>query len=138
MNRFARPATLLLALSAAAVLVACGKAKVDEEKTAELIQPVARVELASAAPAAAEAGGAPRTGEQVVAQVCGACHGTGAAGAPKIGDKAAWGPRIAQGMSVLLASATNGKNAMPARGGNPAITDDELKAAVEYLVKQAK
>ncbi|NSL53507.1 c-type cytochrome [Uliginosibacterium aquaticum] len=138
MNSF-RPATLLLALIAAATLVACGKAKVDEEKTAELIQPVARVELAATAPAeAAATGGAPKSGEQVVAQVCGACHSTGAAGAPKIGDKAAWAPRIAQGLSTLVASVTNGKNAMPARGGNPALSDEELKAAVDYLVKQAK
>ena len=69
---------------------------------------------------------------------CNACHAAGVAGAPKVGDKAAWAPRIATGMEALLKSATNGKNAMPARGGAADLTDDELKAAVEYLVGQAK
>ena len=136
MNTFARLA--LVAISAASLLVACGKTKVDEEKTAELIQPVARVEMAAAAPAAAEAGGAPKSGEQVVQLACGACHNAGAAGAPKTGDKAAWAPRIALGTNSLYASVINGKGVMPARGGNPALSDDELKAAVDYLVKQAK
>ena len=136
MIKFAR---LFVPALAVLALVACGKQKVDEEKTAELIQPVGSVELAGAAPAAAtEAGGAPKSGEQIVQTVCGACHNTGAAGAPKTGDKAAWAPRIAQGMEVLYTSSINGKNVMPARGGNPALSDAELKAAVDYLVKQAK
>jgi cytochrome c5 len=138
MNKFARLSMPILVLSTAALLVACGKGKVDEEKTAELIQPVARVELAAAAPAAADAGGAPKSGEQVVQTVCSACHATGAAGAPKIGDKALWAPRIAQGIETLYKSALGGKNVMPARGGNAALSDAEVKAAVDYLVKQAK
>ena len=136
MHTFTRLA--IVALSAASLLAACGKAKVDEEKTAELIQPVARVEMAAVAPAAADAGGAPKSGEEVVQAVCSACHNTGAAGAPKTGDKAAWAPRIALGANTLYASVINGKGVMPARGGNPALSDDELKAAVDYLVKQAK
>ncbi len=136
MIKFAR---LFVPALAVLALVACGKQKVDEEKTAELIQPVGSVELAGAAPAAApEAGGAPKSGEQIVQTVCGACHNTGAAGAPKTGDKAAWAPRIAQGMEVLYTSSLNGKNVLPARGGNPVLSDAELKAAVDYLVKQAK
>lgn len=128
------------AIALTVVLIGCSKSKVDEEKTAELIQPVARVELAGAAPAATSSGAAaaPKSGEQVVQQVCGACHATGAAGAPKTGDKAAWGPRIAQGKDTLYKSALNGKNAMPAKGGNPALSDDEIKAAVDYLMAQAK
>jgi len=99
------------------------------------IQPVARVEMQKAA---APTDGKPRSGETVFNTICKACHETGVAGAPKAGDKAAWAPRIATGIDALLKSATNGKNAMPARGGAADLTDDELKAAVEYLVGKAK
>ena len=67
-----------------------------------------------------------------------ACHASGAAGAPKTGDKAAWAPRIATGIPALIKSATNGKNAMPAKGGAADLSDGEIKAAVEYIVGQAK
>ena len=70
--------------------------------------------------------------------ICTACHTTGAAGAPKAGDKAAWAPRIAQGNETLYKSALNGKNAMPARGGAADLTDAEVKAAVDFLVGKAK
>jgi cytochrome c5 len=131
------PAALVV-LGVSLALVACGKQKVDEEKTAELIQPVARVQLAEAAVFAPA--GAPKSGEEIVKTVCTACHGpAGIPQSPKIGDKAAWAPRIAQGMDVLYTSALNGKNGiMPARGGNPNLSDGEIKAAVDYLVKQAK
>ncbi len=78
---------------------------------------------------------APLTGDQVVAQACGACHGTGVLGAPKIGDHAEWAKRLgaAGGIPGLLASAIKGKNSMPARGGNPDFTDDELKAAITLM-----
>jgi len=106
----------------------------DDE--AELrVQPVARVEMQKAA---APTAGKPRDGATVYNTICTACHAAGLAGAPKTGDKAAWAPRIATGMDALLKSATNGKNAMPPRGGATDLTDDELKAAVEYLVGQAK
>ena len=79
-----------------------------------------------------------RTGEAIYASVCKACHETGVAGAPKTGDKAAWAPRIASGMAAMLKSAANGKGAMPARGGAPDLSDDELKAAVAFLTGKAK
>lgn len=99
------------------------------------IQPVAKFELAKAAPAAS---GAPKDGATVFNTVCGACHNTGAAGAPKAGDKAAWGPRIAQGKEALYKSALNGKNAMPPRGGAADLSDAEVKAAVDHIVGLAK
>ena len=99
------------------------------------IQPVARVEMQKAV---AKSDGKPRDGETIYNTVCTACHANGVAGAPKTGDKAAWAPRIATGSAALLASATNGKNAMPARGGATDLTDAELKAAVDYLVGKAK
>ena len=99
------------------------------------IQPVARVEMQKAAP---PSDGKPRSGETVYNTICKACHDAGVAGAPKTGDKAAWAPRIATGQAALLKSAINGKNAMPPRAGDPTLSDDELKAAVEFLVGKAK
>lgn len=99
------------------------------------IQPVARVEMQKAA---VKSDGKPRDGATIYTTLCSACHATGVAGAPKTGDKAAWAPRIATGSAALLKSATEGKNAMPARGGAADLTDAELKAAVDYLVGKAK
>ena len=100
------------------------------------IQPVAKFELTKAEAPAANA--APKDGPTVFNTVCGACHNTGAAGAPKAGDKAAWGPRIAQGKEALYKSALGGKNAMPARGGVATLSDGEVKAAVDHMVGLAK
>lgn len=110
-------------------------AATDPEALASRIQPVAKFELQKAAPAA---GGAAKDGATVFNTVCSACHNTGAAGAPKAGDKAAWAPRIAQGAEVLYKSALNGKNAMPPRGGASNLSDAEVKAAVDFLVAKAK
>jgi cytochrome c5 len=70
-------------------------------------------------------------------QVCSACHATGVAGAPKVGDKAAWAPRAAQGVDALTASAIKGKGAMPPKGGSSA-SDAEIKAVVAYMVNASK
>ena len=77
-------------------------------------------------------------GQHIYRQACAFCHDRGAAGAPKIGDAAAWGPRLALGMEALTASALHGKGAMPAKGGNPALADADVRAAVDYLVAQAR
>lgn len=74
-----------------------------------------------------------RTGEQVYTAICATCHATGAAGAPKVGDNAAWAPRLSQGMATLLDHAVKGFKAMPARGGAPDLTDDEVARAVAYM-----
>ncbi|WP_300454566.1 c-type cytochrome [Accumulibacter sp.] len=100
------------------------------------IQPVAKIELAKAAPAKSD--GKPRDGATVYNTVCMACHASGAAGAPKAGDKAAWAPRIASGNAALIKSVINGKNAMPPKGGAADLTDAEIKAAVEHLVGLSK
>lgn len=100
------------------------------------IQPVAKFELQKAA--APAAGGAPKDGATVFNTVCGACHNTGAAGAPKAGDKAAWAPRIAQGKDALYKSAIGGKNAMPPKGGAADLSDGEIKAAVDHLLGLVK
>ncbi|MBV1920122.1 MAG: c-type cytochrome [Pseudomonadales bacterium] len=69
---------------------------------------------------------------------CFACHGTGAAGAPKLGDKEAWAPRVAQGIDTLYEHALSGFNAMPAKGACSDCSDDSIKAVVNYMVENAK
>jgi len=125
-----------------------------DEVVLENIKPVGQVNVAdeatpAAAPAPAEAAATaaagtaadvaqPKTGEQVYNSNCVACHGTGAAGAPKFGDAAAWAPRIAKGMDALLNSATNGLNAMPPKGLCMTCSTDELRGAIEYMVSNSK
>jgi len=123
-----------------------------EEIVIENIKPVGEVyvagesepeEAATASPAAdmtadAGAAAAPKSGEQVYNSSCMACHSTGVAGAPKLGDKAAWAPRIAAGMDSLLANATNGLKAMPPKGTCMSCSSEELQAAVEYMVDKSQ
>lgn len=78
-----------------------------------------------------------KSGEDVFKAVCSACHGTGALGSPKVGDDAAWGPRIGKGLDTLLNHALNGFNAMPAKGGMATLSDDEVKAAVIYMANKS-
>jgi cytochrome c5 len=80
----------------------------------------------------------PAKGKSVYDSLCQACHAAGIAGAPKAGDKALWAPRIAQGVPALYESALKGKGAMPPKGGNTALPDDDVKAAVDYLISMAK
>ncbi len=79
----------------------------------------------------------PAKGKAVYDATCTACHGTGVAGSPKLGDKAAWAPRIGQGFEGLYHSALNGKNAMPAKGGNASLSDADLANAVGYMLVEA-
>jgi cytochrome c5 len=96
--------------------------------------------------ASAQAGGAgsalPKSGDETFQQVCSACHGAGIAGAPKAGDKSAWGPRIAKGKEVLYDHALKGfqgsSGVMPAKGGRADLSDDLVKAAVDHMVDLAK
>jgi cytochrome c5 len=75
-------------------------------------------------------------GQKIYDTTCHACHAAGVAGAPKLGDKAAWAPRIAKGPDALLSSVKNGLNAMPPKGTCMACSDDELRAAMLYMVEQ--
>jgi cytochrome c5 len=92
---------------------------------------------AAAAAAPASAGGKP-DGAKIYASGCNACHAAGVAGAPKFGDKAAWAPRLPQGINGLVASALKGKGAMPPKGGLASASDAEIRAAVEYMAAAAK
>jgi cytochrome c5 len=77
-------------------------------------------------------------GKAVYDKVCFACHVQGLAGAPKLDDKAGWAPRIKQGTDTLVQSVIKGKGAMPPKAGNPALTDAEIRAAVDFMVSQSK
>lgn len=91
-------------------------------------------DCAGAVVAAAPAASGPRSGQEVYDSKCVSCHGTGAAGAPKLGDKAAWGPRIGKGIDVLYTSALQGFNGMPAKGLCMDCSDEEIKATVDLMV----
>lgn len=110
-------------------------------KLEDRIRPIGTVvtDPAALVKVAAKAARAPYTAEQVLVNACNACHTAGVLGAPKDGDKAAWAARAsaAGGLEGLTASAIKGKNAMPARGGNPDLTDEEIKLAVELMLKQS-
>ena len=115
-----------------------GLTKADKDQIAR-IQPVGKLVLAGAvgntvSSAQAADGAATYNG------TCVGCHGTGAAGAPKVGDKAAWKARIAQGKETMYKIALHGKpgTAMMAKGGNAGLSDEAVKAAVDYMVSKSK
>lgn len=119
-------------------------ASADDPTVVARIQPVGQLVLTKTATVAvavantvvptAQAAG----GQNTYQQTCFACHGTGAAGAPKLGDKAAWAPRLALGKAALYKSAIAGKGAMPPKGGRMDISDAAVKGAVDYMIAQSK
>jgi cytochrome c5 len=102
----------------------------SEQAVGQRVQPVAQVDIAEAAGAME---GAAQSGEAIYNVSCLACHSTGAAGAPKVGDASAWQPRLAQGLEALVHSAVVGKNAMPAKGGAANLSDDDIRRAVIFM-----
>ena len=118
------------------LLAACGKS--EPPKTEAPAPAPAAAAPAPVAQAAADGG----QGAELFKKTCAMCHQTGVAGAPKLGDKADWGPRIAQGKDTLYKHATEGfngnKGAMPAKGGNPALKDDEIKTIVDFMVSKSE
>lgn len=148
---------LAMAISAALLLAACGKEAPKAEAPAapaaapaaeapKVETPAAEAPKEAAAPAATQAPKAEETasidGKSVYGRTCSMCHAAGVAGAPKPGDKEAWVARIAQGEETLykhsIEGFTGALGMMPARGGNPKLTDDEMKAAVDFMVAQSK
>lgn len=128
----------LLSLLIVVALAACS------QKTETAAPPVVvAVPVPVAAPAPAPAPIAPVSaadlaiGEKVYTATCAACHAAAVMGAPKLGDAASWSPRIAKGVNVLYKSSFDGLKLMPARGGNPALKDEELRAAVDFMVSKA-
>ncbi len=109
---------------------AAGTEALEKQAVAARIAPVGHVEVKDANDAAAM-----KTGEQVFQAQCSACHATGAAGAPKFGDAAAWGPRIKSGFDALVLSALKGKGNMGPQGGGD-FSDFEISRAVVYMANQ--
>jgi cytochrome c5 len=107
----------------------------------ENIRPVGQVNVGTApepAPATtAPAAAATRSGEEVYSSACIACHASGVAGAPKVGDTGAWQARAEKGVDALLSNAENGLNAMPPKGTCGDCSQEELKAAINYMLSQS-
>ena len=128
---FVVPVALILMI--ASLVIGSYKSPGSPEEILQRIKPVAQVKIA--APAGPKGA---LTGEQVYKQVCSACHATGVANAPKFADKEAWAKlTLAQGQPTVVQHALNGIRAMPARGGNPDLTDAEVERAVVFLANQA-
>ncbi len=134
----------LAILGLAAGVASAQDDNMSKEAIAERLKPVGELCLqgddcggAGAAPAAAvaDSGGGGKSGEEIYNSVCMACHSTGAAGAPIRGEEADWSDRVSKGFDTLLSHSINGFNAMPARGGNPNLSDDEMYAVTAYMVE---
>lgn len=99
-------------------------------------------EAAAKAAAAQVAYGGTTDGKTIFGNLCHSCHETGVGGAPKVGDKSAWAPRVAEGIETLIKHATEGytgkSGVMPAKGGNPSLNDAQIKATVDWMVSQVK
>jgi cytochrome c5 len=127
---------LLTQLVTGGLKVDGSSAAMSEEAVAKRLKPVGEVSVAAAV--GTGTGAATDKGKALYDQVCVACHGAGLAGAPKTGDKTAWGPRVATGKAALYGSALKGKNAMPPKGGAASAADADVKAAVDFLMSQVK
>ncbi len=77
-------------------------------------------------------------GQSVYRKSCGFCHDSGVAGAPRLGDRAAWEPRLARGVGQLTRSVVEGKGAMPPKGGNAGLGESEIRAAVDFMIDRAR
>jgi cytochrome c5 len=137
---------LALFISVVAAIVSPDQEGLDEEQKALLAKRIEPVSQAITDPAvlmakmaAAKPARAVYTGEEVVTKVCNGCHLAGVLGAPKEGDGAAWGVRVkaAGGLDGLTASAIKGKGSMPPRGGDAELSDDEVKAGIETMLKKS-
>ena len=131
--KFDEPKVAAPAAAAAAAPAAAPVATSAAPAVPAAVTPAVAV-VAAAAPVAAQADATPA----LYAQTCAVCHATGVANAPKLGDKAAWAPRLAAGVDGLTASAIKGKGAMPPKGGAAAASDADLKAVVAYMVASVK
>ncbi len=139
--------TILYMTKESGLDLAKATATTTESPAAKTAEAVAAPEVAPAAIAttpevvaavAAPAADTSEEGKAVYDKACFACHATGVAGSPILGDKGAWAARIAQGADALYATALNGKGAMPPKGGNMALEDAKVKAAVDYMMSQSQ
>lgn len=119
--------------------------KMDDETISERIAPVAQERVgeepiveAAAVEVAADTSEDAGPGQQIFTAVCAMCHSSGLMQSPKLGSKEDWAPRIEKGMDTLYDHAINGFKAMPARGGNASLSDEDVMAAVDYMVSESK
>ena len=119
--------------------------KMDDEAITERLAPVAKERVgeepvveAAAVEVAADTSEDAGPGQQIFTAVCAMCHSTGLMQSPKLGSKEDWAPRIEKGIETLYDHAINGFKTMPARGGNSSLSDEEVKAAVDYLVSESQ
>ncbi|MBD3671282.1 MAG: cytochrome c5 family protein [Gammaproteobacteria bacterium] len=129
MKHAKRAFAIVLGLSFLGLGVAVSADEMIDKATVERIKPIGQVNTGGAVVISSGA----RSGKEIVNSTCAACHGTGALGAPKIGNKADWKGRGS--LAAMVKSAAKGKGAMPPRGGDSSITDGELKAAISYMLK---
>ncbi len=129
---------LLVLVAAFAVGMVFADSQSYEDEVAERLVPAGGVcvegEECAVASASVVADAGPKSGDEVYNSACVACHGTGALNAPKLGDAGAWSARQAQGIDVLYSHAIDGFNTMPARGGNSALSDEDVIAAVDHML----
>ena len=118
-------------------IVCVEMSRVLDRALRRLVAPAVVALAMGVAPGASTAQDVERSGKEVVQALCFACHGSGANGAPRIGDKKAWAKRAAQGLTGLTANALKGIRQMPPHGGNPKLTDTEIERAITYMVNQS-
>jgi cytochrome c5 len=129
---FAVPITLIVLVSQLVTGVSPGGTPEPQDDVLKRILPVGQVTLAdTSAPKDSQ------SGEQVYQAVCKTCHEAGLVGAPKLGDKSAWAPRVKTGVAALYDSALKGKNAMPPKGGNQNLSEAEVQRAVVYMANHS-
>ncbi|MCZ2096140.1 MAG: c-type cytochrome [Anaerolineae bacterium] len=133
----ARPQAAAPAAAPAAPAAAAPAAAAPAATAATATAPGAPA-AAAAAPAPVAGASSPEEGKKVYDATCMVCHGTGVAGAPKLGDKAAWAPRVAAGEDTMVKLAISGIRAMPPRGGNANLSDAQVRAAVEHMLAALK
>ncbi len=139
-NFFAKKLTVLAIL----VVAASAFAMTDQQRAEleERIKPAGQVcmegDSSCGSASAAGSAGSGKSAEEIYNTSCMACHTTGAAGAPKIGDAAAWEERLGKGIEEVYANAINGINGMPPKGTCMSCSDDEIKATVDYIVENSK
>jgi cytochrome c5 len=132
---FLVPITLIVMLSqlvTTGIDAGKGNPALTESAIAQRLKPIGEVEVIDPNAPKAE-----KSGKEIVEAVCGACHTAGVLGAPKIGDKATWAPRLKLGLANLTQNAVKGVRQMPPRGGNPDLSDFEIGRAIVYMANQS-
>lgn len=129
------------ALAAAGLISQSFAATADTDQVNARIKPIGQVRIndgSAPAPTAPKAAGGGKSASDIYKKTCMACHATGVANAPKIGDQAAWDARMAKGMDTLVGSVNKGMGAMPPKGGDASLTDDDIKATIKFMAEGAK